>query len=192
MIAMNYDMFVLISIQPKWCELIASGKKTIEVRKNRPKLALPFKCYIYESRGDFQYGNADYHPREKGTGRQKVIGEFVCDGTFDIECSSEAYESLSVTGSCLTMDDILNYSNGQTLYGWHISNLKIYDTPMELSKYFIYCGDNPRCDGCPCLYVEDNESVGHYDECCSVLEGYRPLMRPPQSWCYISEFKEQK
>ena len=29
---------VLISIRPKWCELIASGKKTVEVRKTRPKL----------------------------------------------------------------------------------------------------------------------------------------------------------
>ena len=38
---------VLISIQPKWCELIASGKKTIEVRKTKPKLETPFKCYIY-------------------------------------------------------------------------------------------------------------------------------------------------
>ena len=38
---------VLISIQPKWCELIASGKKTVEVRKSRPKLETPFKVYIY-------------------------------------------------------------------------------------------------------------------------------------------------
>ena len=38
---------VLISIKPKWCELIASGKKTVEVRKTRPKLETPFKCYIY-------------------------------------------------------------------------------------------------------------------------------------------------
>lgn len=38
---------VLISVQPKWCELIASGKKTIEVRKTRPKINMPFKCYIY-------------------------------------------------------------------------------------------------------------------------------------------------
>ena len=38
---------VLISISPKWCELIASGKKTIEVRKTRPKISMPFKCYIY-------------------------------------------------------------------------------------------------------------------------------------------------
>ncbi len=33
---------VLISIQPKWCELIASGKKTVEVRKTKPKLETPF------------------------------------------------------------------------------------------------------------------------------------------------------
>ena len=38
---------VLISIRPKWCALIASGKKTIEVRKTYPKLPTPFKCYIY-------------------------------------------------------------------------------------------------------------------------------------------------
>ena len=28
---------VMISIRPKWCNLIASGKKTIEVRKTRQK-----------------------------------------------------------------------------------------------------------------------------------------------------------
>lgn len=38
---------VLISTQPKWCELIANGEKTIEVRKTRPKIETPFKCYIY-------------------------------------------------------------------------------------------------------------------------------------------------
>lgn len=38
---------VLISIQQKWCDLIASGEKTLEVRKTRPKLETPFKVYIY-------------------------------------------------------------------------------------------------------------------------------------------------
>lgn len=38
---------IMLSIQPKYCELIASGKKTIEVRKTAPKLETPFKCYIY-------------------------------------------------------------------------------------------------------------------------------------------------
>ena len=46
---------VLISIQPKWCKLIANGKKTIEIRKSRPKLATPFKCYIYCTRPKFDH-----------------------------------------------------------------------------------------------------------------------------------------
>lgn len=42
---------VLMSTQPKWCELIANGKKTVEVRKTRPKLKTPFKVYIYCTKG---------------------------------------------------------------------------------------------------------------------------------------------
>lgn len=38
---------VLLSIQPRWCEKIACGEKTVEVRKTRPKIATPFKVYIY-------------------------------------------------------------------------------------------------------------------------------------------------
>lgn len=41
---------VLISIQPKWVEKIASGEKTIEVRKTRPKIDTPFKVYIYATK----------------------------------------------------------------------------------------------------------------------------------------------
>lgn len=42
---------VMLSIRPKWCEKIASGEKTIEVRKTRPKLDMPFRCYIYCTQG---------------------------------------------------------------------------------------------------------------------------------------------
>lgn len=38
---------VMLSIRPKWVEKIANGEKTIEVRKTKPKLQTPFKCYIY-------------------------------------------------------------------------------------------------------------------------------------------------
>lgn len=44
---MSLCLTLMLSIKPKWCELIASGRKTIEVRKTRPKLETPFKCYIY-------------------------------------------------------------------------------------------------------------------------------------------------
>ena len=38
---------VLLSIRPEWCEKILGGEKTVEIRKTRPKLEPPFKCYIY-------------------------------------------------------------------------------------------------------------------------------------------------
>lgn len=35
---------IMLSIQPKYCEMIANGKKTVEVRKTRPKAEPPFRC----------------------------------------------------------------------------------------------------------------------------------------------------
>lgn len=69
---------VLISIKPQWCELIFSGKKTVEVRKTRPKSETPFKVHIYctkDKHGWFHFGK-----KERLDG--KVIGEFVCDKVF--------------------------------------------------------------------------------------------------------------
>ena len=66
---------VLISIQPKWCELIASGIKTVEVRKTKPKIETPFKCYIYCTKQFYRKGDGYFQGKYCG----KVIGEFVCD-----------------------------------------------------------------------------------------------------------------
>lgn len=152
---------VLISIQPKWCELIASGKKTVEVRKTVPKLEPPFKCYIYCTK-DEKYCLDDGKSRLNG----KVIGEFVCDivepywfmpGDTDIE----QYEDVQL--SCLSAKEILDYGNGKQLYFWNISDLVIYDEPKPLS-YFNHCGVNY-----------------HFNP---------PITRPPQSWCYVEEVKE--
>lgn len=38
---------VLISIRPEWCNKIAGGQKSVEIRKTEPNLKKPFKCYIY-------------------------------------------------------------------------------------------------------------------------------------------------
>lgn len=140
---------VLISTKPKWCEKICheigkdkTGKpiyeKRIEVRKTAPK-EVPFKSYIYCS-----YGN-DKENYMLG-GRGKVIGEFICDKVYKYEphvilCAyyevNGAYvkENLRYnSGTCLSYEDMVNYSNGKPLYGWHISDLKIYDKPLSLSE----------------------------------------------------------
>ena len=105
---------VLISIKPKWCELIVKGEKTVEVRKTRPKIETPFKCYIYCSHGyyrtpkerkksgDFWIGkpiNDVSQGRYWGNG--KVVGEFVCDKITIIEkTSSGLWTAGEPNGDC--------------------------------------------------------------------------------------------
>ncbi len=128
---------VLLSIQPKWCELIASGKKTIEVRKTKPKLPTPFKCYIYQTKRTWFYS---IYYSKIADWQGKVIGEFVCDEIIPISvyynnpnCHIALREFPYV---CMTDREIMNYlGNGKKGYGWHISDLKIYDTPKELIEF---------------------------------------------------------
>lgn len=165
---------VMISIRPQWCELIAIGKKTIEVRKTRPKLEAPFKCYIYctkDSKDPDRLWVLNEQCRQKydglttvcanlakseshHEGNGKVIGEFVCDEILQFnhdDYNSPAYDISDddLNRTCLFQEDLYKYASGKTLYGWHISDLIIYDEPRELSEYKIN--------------------------------------RPPQSWCYVEE-----
>lgn len=59
---------VLISIQPKWCAMITQGKKILEVRKNRPKIETPFKCYIYCTKD-----KANHFGLESGTHMSMIV-----------------------------------------------------------------------------------------------------------------------
>ncbi len=206
---------VLISIQPKWCELIASGKKTVEVRKTKPKLYTPFKCYIYCTNtkpflawGDVYRGGSweTEFSALRGYNREeaerffelfngKVIGEFVCDCIANFEPDDFAeygeyeYKTIADNGddfwrenmlcesSCLTIEELRKYvgTGIATIYGWHISDLVIYDEPKELSEFCRY--DN----------TYDN-SFGYAFEDRSK---YVPLSRPPQSWCYVDHPTEK-
>lgn len=148
---------VLISIQPKWCYLIANGEKTIEVRKTRPKIETPFKCYIYRTIEKVKETVEEYDSNFKILRRKKtlkkfggkVIGEFVCDKITDIsvvvrncnEDYNQVYHNDECKGSCLTWKELQEYGNGKPLYGWHISDLKIYDKPRELGEFKNLKGD---------------------------------------------------
>ncbi len=184
---------VLISIQPKWCELIASGQKTVEVRKTKPNLETPFKVYIYETQGRTETPFVDEEGHHIFKGRGQVIGEFVCDDiTKIINCISSfiaedrSYCELQTMAraSCLDFLDMKMYFGDKDGYAWHISDLVIYDKPRELSVFYHYCGDNPKCDGCEAHYFSNTE-CGKEDYCCSLIDGCKPLKRPPQSWCYV-------
>lgn len=185
---------ILISIQPKWVEKIASGKKTIEVRKTAPQ-EVPFKCYIYETQGrtETPWIDEDGHFIYKGRGQ--VIGEFICDKVdeYNFHNGLVAFDSMGLPSGfygsylifaddyesmCLSYDEVKNYGKGKTLYGWHISDLKIYDKPKELSEFYT----KKTCNSCKKSGYESTACM--YDEDCKVLV---QITRAPQSWQYIEE-----
>ena len=110
----------------------------------------------------------------------KVVGEFTCD---QIEQIAVAFDGgsgpLKAIGgnevwyggavqifTCLTTEEICKYIGGigGVGYGWHISDLKIYEEPVEL-------GDCQRFVDRPGAY------------------GVFSIERAPQSWCYMEEKK---
>lgn len=181
----------LMSIRPKWCELIGSGEKTVEIRKTKPNAILPLKCYIYCTKPSFPH--EDFLVFDVGTnkikafyGGGKVIGEFVCHNIFPLSFyASEASffdtaPPMDVPGTCLTDQEIAEYlGNGKTGYGWLISDLVIYDEPKELSEFKRW---NRTEDNSPCAHVKFL-----YEPCESCKECN--LTRAPQSWCYVEELK---
>lgn len=139
---------VLISIQPKWCEKIMSGEKTIEVRKSAPK-EVPFKCYIYCTKESEIIWAGAFGDRGKWNGH--IIGEFICDKVIHIQAYRDRECIFHLTNmdeydlhkTCLKPYELYNYlancgTNTNIAYNgclWHISDLKIYDKPKELSEF---------------------------------------------------------
>ena len=149
---------VMLSIRPKWCEKIISGEKTVEVRKNRPKMETPFKCYIYCTKDAkmqwwtgprYSYVDDHSHNAFDKCGNGKVIGEFVCDSVTPLyNVCTDDWERLTgelhliekelVNQACLTEAQLHTYAGGKNCFAWHISNLKIYDKPKDLYEFWVY------------------------------------------------------
>lgn len=191
---------VMLSIRPKWCEEIINGDKTIEVRKTRPKLDTPFKCYIYCTKDKHlafmqnRFGTKliacmdaeTAIPVGGAVGNGKIIGEFTCDRIYELETKARGgsyyvkNEDQPTTNfiarqSCLDLKDMHDYLHAQKGYGWHITDLRIYDTPRELSEFRRAIDP---CDSCHAEYTWECKG-------CEKLSG--DIKRPPQSWCYVEE-----
>ena len=174
---------VILSIQPKWVEKIVKGEKTIEVRKTRPKIKTPFKCYIYCTYGQ---ENENYMLGKRG----KIIGDFVCDKIeefheYELSPSKKFYEfeksrlDLFLKESCLSYNEVCDYRKNlpyyKPLYGWHITDLKIYDKPKPIMQFYKPCPiEWKNCPGC--------ELYSTYTGACM-----NNITRPPMSWCYVEE-----
>lgn len=177
---------VMLSIRPKWCEKIVSGEKTIEVRKTRPKLDTPFKCYIYCTlqgcneffRVDLGRDVAKWNRGKWADRKGKIIGEFTCDRIYELAPLNHAPDDVEKQ-ACLTREEIVNYLKG-TGYGWHISAMKIYDKPRELSEFRRSCPNSWYCESCA-MYWGNNGTCGNES---------LQIKRAPQSWCYVEAMKD--
>lgn len=190
---------ILMSIHPVWCEKIFSGTKTIEVRKSRPKLETPFEVVVYCSKGQELWGNGEQlwkgidenedletvFTLEPNLSRLngKVIGSFICDEVKEFTFSNYEAEyrinHADLSATCLNYPDLIGYGKGKTLYGWHITEPRLFDEPKELSEFRKpFDCEAGRNMGCWLDYCKN-----HNFDC--VRRVNKPLTRPPQSWCYV-------
>lgn len=135
-------------------------------------------------------------------GRGKVIGEYVCDridtytfhkgltrfggelglpiGTYDTYLIFED----DYNAMCLTYNEVKDYGKGKTLYGWHISDLKIYDKPKELWNFNYPCTEK-ECSKCQ-YEVREELPFDEIGVCC----GRYHITRPFQSYGYVEPLEE--
>lgn len=228
---------IMLPVRPRWCELIASGKKKIEARKTIPKCDVLFKVYIYCTKpskkyqtvcgcmilnsdelfrlptGEIKYGTSvemmmyDNYTTDNFL-NGKVIGEFVCrnitciQADIDIRGDKHLYNTAFFGGkTCLSDDELFDYiysAPNKTGWGWWISDLIIYDKPKQLSDFYV--DDKEAITGCKHRFRWGQpESVTQHGgwikgSYCCMKSGdpewcekclKKPLVKPPQSWCYV-------
>ena len=71
--------------------------------------------------------------------------------------------------SCLTLDELTNYLSLKNGYAWHISDLKIYDKPKELSEFKHW----------------KNYNMGTW-----VFSNLEEVTKPPQSYMFVESLGE--
>lgn len=198
---------VLLSIRPEWCKKILSGEKTVEVRRTCPVHGTPFKAYIYCTLAgsdslfmnalnrDVAAWNRGGWPEKKG----RVIGEFTCKKITGLthvgETGSWEPASLYVMApgsyykpadelleaACMSKETAEKYLKGRDGCGWHITELKTYETPLDLAAFHLRCENALRwCNNGGCAMHIERPANGN---CCGNY-GLQ-LNRPPQSWCYV-------
>lgn len=158
---------VMISINKPHTDNIFSGDKSLEWRKK----PLPIgRHYVYET-------------KNKG-GCGMVIGEMIITGSKEVD-TSRPLEVCLVNAGRIHPATLKQYANNGIVYANFIKDAKRYDEPKPLSVFRVPCKehqkDYPQCGNCDYYH-----SMGEYPAECG-SDGAKPLIRPPQSWCYVEE-----
>ena len=127
---------ILISIKPKWVAKILNREKTTEIRKTAPKCDLPIDVFIYCTKKDNGLRYWGYHMGGR------IFAKFTLKKRERIYITAkEQAKTFSLSPEelckslCLDEEEIWNYLKNGNGYVWHISDLKIFDKPMELSDF---------------------------------------------------------
>lgn len=122
---------------------------------------------------------------------QMVIGEFICDDIRRIGpeyCIVKEDIETAIAGSCLSIKQVkeyvgwdigMNYADMKDLYGWHISNFKLYEDPVRLKDFWAIQPCTHRGDCCTCRRWDAEKLI-----CRGEAFG---IERPPQSWYYVED-----
>ena len=196
---------VLASLKPYYYYLVGEGIKTIEVRKNMPKASdWDNEVLFYMSKDEKSFAKIPKEFQEKYRKHFGKVGmQFICNKVDEYNfhngltefnsmgLPSRIYGSYLIFADdyksmCLSYDEVKNYGKGKTLYGWHISDLKIYDRPRELSDFYRECKKpcKPNKGKILCITTKSLKMNG--------CNGKIPLTRAPQSWQYIEDLGEEK
>ena len=158
------------------------GRKT-EARE------VPLKAYVYcteEKKQDDIIWAGAFGDRGKWNGH--IIGEFICDKVYNLinafggimfadENLNQLDPQLFRNMSCLTDEQTADYLGDKDGYGWHISDLKIYDNPKSIMTFYKPCPIKLGFKNCPCCEFYSTDT----GFCMNQID------RPPQSWCYVEE-----
>lgn len=165
---------IMLSIKRPYTDYINNGLKISELRTRVPNIKPPFKVYTYET---------------SSTGCGKVVNEWVCNNITEWRMCVGVPVHLMTRGH-ISVDDIWKYCNKgrKNIFEMEISNLKIFDKPKELEE-FSYPIPNNKCEkhekGLPCDKCDTFNK--EHNVCMACYYMFRPVKRPPQSWCYVEE-----
>ena len=135
----------------------------------------------------------------------RVIGEFVCDRIdryyYTELIGANSYDEGYVCGegyTCLNAEELWEYGKGADLFGWHISDLKIYDKPKALSEFYPIKPKRVEkwVNKDDCAFCKYHRWGKNFTETClldkpePICEYTPPLERPPQSWCKVEDLGE--
>ena len=172
---------VLRSIKPYYFYLICEGIKKVELGKNMPKSeGWNKEVYLYCSKDIKSFKRI---PKEFKNKYRKYLGnvgaKFVCGFSYTFNVENQYLCGPSLEALQLTHQELCDYANNKTVYGWGISDLVVYNQPIELSSFKSAhtFGRKLRTE----FFGEDPFCVNNYR-----------LVRPPQSWCYVENNKEVK